>query len=70
MNHGDKETAQRLQSAIHENFTTSEVLDELAIALEALQLEKNNTYLEPRRVDISDEIYGIRMAFRKANHPG
>ncbi len=66
----DKETAQRLQSAIHENFTTSEVLGELAIVLEALRLEKSKAYLEPHRVDISNAIYGIRKAFRKANRPG
>jgi len=38
--------------------------------LEALRLEKSKAYLEPHRVDISNAIYGIRKAFRKANRPG
>ncbi|MHB8114084.1 MAG: hypothetical protein ACYDHA_11575 [Bellilinea sp.] len=67
--HGDEETAQSLQDAIHDNFTTSEILGELAIALEELQLEMSKEYLEPHRADISNAIHGIRKAFRKANRP-
>ena len=70
MDHGDEETAQRLRGAIHENFTTSEILGELAIVLEELQVETSKKYLIPLREDISNAIHGIRKAFRRANRPG
>jgi len=69
MDQGDGETVQSLQSALHDNFITSEILGELVIALEGLQSERRKEYLHPYRADISDAIHAIRKAFRKANRP-
>jgi len=68
--HGDEEIARSLQGAIQKNFTISEILGELAIALEDLELETRKEYLDPHRADISNLIHRIRKAFRKANWLG
>jgi len=66
---GDEETFGSLQSAIHDNFITSEVLGELVVVLEGLLSENSKEYLHPYRMDISEAIRAIRGAFHRANHP-
>lgn len=66
---GDKETAHLFQSALHGNFTTSEIFGELEVALERVWMNKSKEYLLPYQEDISSLILIIRKAFKKANRP-